>query len=79
MVVEPTLDQEAGRATVLKTACDLIQPVLACSCVCLASRNPGTKLRTALRRDPGLRAVRRQIRRQKTATGGQRRAQAARN
>ena len=33
MGVEPTLDQEAGRATVLKTAYWVIVPVLQCSAV----------------------------------------------
>jgi len=40
MGVEPTLDQEAGRATVLKTAGELIQDAFACSSLCLRTAFP---------------------------------------
>src|SRR5438874_5899256 len=40
MGVEPTLDQEAGRATVLKTAGELIPDAFACSSQCLRTAFP---------------------------------------
>jgi len=65
MGVEPTLDQEAGRATVLKTAEHLFHAAPASVAPCRASSNFQRARPTLCRRDPLVDGVRRQVWRQK--------------